>query len=221
MKASKKLLYVLTAFAVVVFGFLVLSKSNVFACGTYGSECPQGTSLVVDKLIRDPRSKGEVYVDNLTYSDYRFSPGEDIIFKVIVKNTGTSQVQNVKLNDTLPNVVNYVLLSGGVSTTVREVSSDLGYLDPNQTKEWYLRVRVKPAAELPADTVCGDPNAINKVFVTSSNTGQANDTSSFCTQRKVLGAETQPESGAEIYIIAVGLLGITAVGLFGSRKFAV
>ena len=191
-----------------------------YGCAPYGGECPVASQIVVDKQIKDPRTKGDVYVDNLLLSDYTFSPGEDVIFKIIVKNTGNKTVDNVQIVDTIPQVTNYVLLSGEPRESIRELTRDLGSLNAGESKSWFIRMRVKPAGQLPDGTVCGDPQAINRARVTAENMPDAHDTSSFCTQDNVRGVTTQPEAGSEILIIAAGLMALAGIGFAGQFALA-
>ncbi|MBI4136514.1 DUF11 domain-containing protein [Candidatus Roizmanbacteria bacterium] len=214
----KQLFYILIA---VVAYFLSAAAVNAqYGCPPYGGECPTASQIVVDKLIRDPRSKGEVYVDNLLLSDYTFSPGEDIIFKIVIKNTGNKTIDNVKAYDTIPPVANYVLLSGEPRETIRELNRDLGSLGAGESKTWFIRMRVKPASQVPDGTVCGDPQAINRVRVSANDMPDSFDTSSFCVQKTVMGVTSQPEAGSETLIIAAGLVTLAGVGLIGKRAAA-
>jgi uncharacterized repeat protein (TIGR01451 family) len=208
-----KLFYI----AIALFAYLVSATavSADYGCAPYGGECPTASQIVVDKMIKDPRSKGDVYVDNLILSDYVFSPGEDMIFKITVKNTGNKTVDNVKVFDTVPTVNNYVLLSGDSRESIRELTRDLGSLSADETKTWFIRMRVKPAGELPAGTTCGDPHAINRVQVSADTMPNTYDASSFCVQKTVLGVTTQPEAGSELILISAGLMALAGIGFAG------
>ncbi|MCR4264139.1 MAG: DUF11 domain-containing protein [Candidatus Roizmanbacteria bacterium] len=214
----KKLFFILIATIVYLLSASVASAN--YGCAPYGGECPTASQIVVDKLIRDPRSKGETYVDNLLLSDYKFSPGEDVVFKIVVKNTGNKTIDNVKVYDTIPTVANYVLLSGEPRESIRELNRDLGSLGAGESKTWFIRMRIKPAGQVPDGTVCGDPNAINRVRVSANDMPDSHDTSSFCVQKTVMGVTSQPEAGSETLIIAAGLLTLAGAGFVGKRAFA-
>jgi len=210
----KRILFII-AFSVIA----LLSARSVnaqYGCAPYGGECPVASHIVVDKTIRDPREKGDVYVDNLLLSDYQFAPGEDVIFKITIKNTGNNAVDNVTLVDTLPVLTDYLLLSGEVRD-MRSIEKSFGTLQSGESKYWYLRVRVKGSSVLPAGIVCGDPNAINRVVVHASNMPDTSDTSSFCIEKKVLGVTIQPKAGAELYVLVAAFVALSGVGLFGSK----
>src|SRR3989344_1531139 len=100
-----KKLFILIASVITLFARVQAVQAGT-SCAPYGGECPVTSQIVVDKLIRDPRSKGEVYVDNLLLSDYKFSPGEDVIFKIVVKNTGNKTKTKEKAYNRSPPVAN-------------------------------------------------------------------------------------------------------------------
>ncbi len=213
--------YIATILGAITFLTVTSTASAQYGCPPYGAECPPASKLVVDKTIRDPRAgnKGgaDTYVDNLTASDYKFGPGEDVIFRITIKNTGDQAVNNVEGVDTLPQLTDLLLTSGDARGTMREITKTFGTINPGETKTWYLRTRVKAADQIPAGTVCGDPKAINRVTVRAKDMPNASDTSSFCIQKTVLGATKQPEAGSELYIIAGGLIALFGVGFTGSK----
>jgi uncharacterized repeat protein (TIGR01451 family) len=210
-------LYILIIAFVSLFAIGTTKADAQYGCPPYGAECPPASVLVVDKTIRDPRAKGDVYVDNLTLADYKFAPGEDVIFKITIKNTSDKSVENVEGIDTLPLLNDVLLASGDTRSTIRQITKTVGTLGAGETKTWYIRSRVKGATEIPNGTVCGDPKAINRVVVRSKDMPDTSDTSSFCIQRSVLGATKQPEAGSEMVILAGGLLSLAAIGFFGNK----
>lgn len=198
---------------------LFVSATDVkaqYGCPPYGAECPPASVIVVDKFIRDPRQKGDVYVDNLLLADYKFHASEDVIFKIVIKNTGTNAIENVSAEDILPLLTDLVTATGEVRD-VREASRSIGTMEPDETQEWFLRVRVKGAEQIPAGTVCGDPNAINRVTVHAKDMPDTNDTSSFCIEKKVLGVVKQPEAGAEVILLASAFASMAGAGLIGKK----
>lgn len=208
-----------------IFGFIALvtflsftAEANAqYGCPPYGAECPPASKIVVDKTIRDPRSKGDSYVDNLTIADYKFAPGEDVIFKITIKNTGDTDVENVEAVDVIPVLNDVLLASGDTRSSIRDITKSFGTLKAGETKTWYIRTRVKEAVAIPTGTVCGDPKAINRVTVHAKDMPDTGDTSSFCIQKTVLGATKQPETGSEMYLIATALAGLVGVGFVGNK----
>lgn len=215
----KKFFLILIAFTVLF--ITAVGKANAqYGCPPYGGECPPTSQLVVDKFIKDPNQKGDIYVDNLTLSNYRFSPGEDVIFKIIVKNAGSRTLYNVQVKDTLPVYTNYMLESGETKSSIRDITKSYDLLNADESRQFYLRVRVKPGDEIAEGLTCGDPNAINRVTAWADGQPNTYDSSSFCIEKGVMGAVAQPEAGAELWIIALGLLTVSGFGLFGRKLFA-
>lgn len=210
----KKLIYLVVT-AILFFVSATYAHAQ-YGCPPYGAECPPASVLVVDKFIRDPRQKGDVYVDNLLLTDYKFHAGEDVIFKIVIKNTGTTAVENVSADDVLPLLTDLVAATGEVRD-VRDASRSIGSMQPDETQEWFLRVRVKSADQIPSGTVCGDPNAINRVTVHAKDMPDTSDTSSFCIEKKVLGVAKQPEAGAEVLLLASAFASMAGAGLIGKK----
>lgn len=209
--------YIFAFLAVAAFFAITTTADAQYGCPPYGAECPPSSKIVVDKQIRDPRSKGDTYVDNLTLADYKFAPGEDVIFKITIKNTGNQDIDNVEGVDTIPQLTDTLLLSGSTRTDIRELTRRFGTLKAGETRTWFIRVRVKNADSIPSGTVCGDPKAINRVTVHAKDMPDSSDTSSFCIQKSVLGATKQPESGSELYIVAAGLMALAGIGFAGQK----
>ena len=100
----KKLLAILVALA----SIFQLLTSNVDAqygqYGPYGGPEPS-LSIMVDKMVGKPvANKGDSngdYVDNLSPSDPRFVPGQEVFFKIKVKNTSDIKLKSVTVNDVL------------------------------------------------------------------------------------------------------------------------
>jgi uncharacterized repeat protein (TIGR01451 family) len=207
--------YIFVIIAAATFLIATTTADAQYGCPPYGAECPPSSKIVVDKQIRDPRNGN--YVDNLTLADYKFAPGEDVIFKITIKNTGNKDVENVEGVDTIPQLTDTLLLSGETRESLRELTKNFGTLKANETRTWFIRVRVKASDQIPAGTVCGDPKAINRITVRAKDMPNATDTSSFCIQKSVLGATKQPESGSPLLIIATGLSALAGIGFAGQK----
>jgi len=210
----------LLLYCFIVILFLAPFAYGQYGCPPYGAECPATSRIVLDKLIRDPSKKGEVFVDNLTLSDYHFSPGEEVIFKIIVKNTGNATLSKVDVVDTIPQLTDYVLESGAVRENIREITKTFENFKPDQSEEFLLRVKVAPAEKIPEKVFCGQPSALNRVIARAEGQPEEEDTSAFCIEKKVLGAVEQPAAGTQVWIFALGFLGLGVLGILGKRVFA-
>jgi len=195
----------------------------VFAAGHVTAPA-QATSdsaeLRIDKTIYDPRGNGQ-YVDSLLYDDYRFSPGEDIIFKVVVENKSENTLHNVTITDTIPPVTNMLILSGEERPEIREITKDWGSVEPGGIREWFFRLRVTSAEALSDDVVCEGVDAVNYAVVSADNVPEHEDSSSFCVKRPAPSEreeiDMQPETGASVMSVSLILSGIASTG-FVLRK---
>jgi len=164
----------------------------------YGEVAPT-VQILIDKKIKNPES-GD-YVDNLGVNDYHFAPGEEIRFKIQVKNTGETTFGKIEVKDYLPEYVE--LVSGKTEIEYQDLKSDESY-------EFELLVKVVSAEKIPDDQMvyC----VINKATV-KANDQSDEDTAQLCIEKKVLGVAVQPEVGANLLVLGLGFLGISALGI--------
>lgn len=195
----------------------VVSAQAQYGPPPYGEVPPEG-QILVDKKIKDPSKKGDVYVDNLGAADYHFSPGEEVFFKIKVKNTGNTTFSQAEVKDLLPQYVDYVLGSGGVRKDIRDVTTTYQDLTPDEEKEFEVRGKVVNSNEIPNDQ--GLYCVLNKAEVLAD--GQTDsDTAQLCIEKKVLGAVAQPPAGAELLALGLTFASISALGLFLKKKEAI
>lgn len=208
----KKLVVLVVSFI----GLLIVGSFSVQAqygpYGPYEGIPPEG-QILVDKKIKDPSKKGDVFVDNLGANDYHFSPGEDVSFKITVKNTGNTTFADVEVKDLLPQYVDYVLGSGDVNKDIRDITTTYENLDSDESKEFEIQGRIVASNEISNDQ--GLYCVLNKAEVIAN--GQTDsDTAQLCIEKKVLGV--QPPAGANILPLGASFLGISVLGLALKKK---
>lgn len=198
----------------VSFGGLLLSQRPVLSavrCETqYGGEevCVKIGELYIDKKVCDPtQSKCNLeelekafFVDNLGLTQYTFAPGEGIIFRLTIKNTGHEKFDKVHVRDVLPEFVEFVSGPGSYNSTLREVTFDIDNLDPDQTVEKEIVAKVVTADKLPANKYC----VVNYAEVKNENESDK-DTAQVCIEKKILGVVEIPVTGPENWIILSAL----------------
>jgi uncharacterized repeat protein (TIGR01451 family) len=192
---------------------LVIVKATVLAeTGGYfyGGGVPSA-EIMVDKLVKEP-SKG-IFVDNLGPTDYKYGPEQEINFKVIVKNTGNRELNDIQLRDVFPFYLDFV---NGPNNHVwqaasHEMTVPLGVLKPGESIEFITTGKVKPKADLPADKslVC----LTNWVEVKSENVIDA-DSAGLCIQNLSFLPATGPSLLPIILTIGLGVSGIVLVKKF-------
>lgn len=209
-----------TTYAFVLSAILVLcSASSAHASyGSYGSYGAYGTgaqnaSLLVDKKVSlsSATTKGGKnkisFVDNLASNDPRFVPGQNVYFKIKVKNTSDVKQSNILVKDVLPAYLEPVNMPNYDATTRTVVLTDNLSLEAGKGAIFTVNTKVVGQDQLPTDQ--GVMCVYNKAY--GSNTSVSDDDSAqFCIEKQVIGVTTQPSAGPEY---AMGLLALQMIGL--------
>ncbi len=194
--------------------FLGFSTPVFSQYGQYGQPSPS-YAIIVDKFVGKPIGEEKVeYVDNLSFSEYRFSPRDFVYFKVIVKNTSTVGLSDLKFVEHLPPYVHFVSGPGVYDKNTNSIYFTIPFLEPDETKTFYFSFRIFSQDELPKDkgVVC----MTNKARVEIGNVSDE-DSSQFCVEKVVLGVEKVPKAGAELALFFIASFGIGLAGI-GFRK---
>lgn len=175
--------------------------------GTYGGGtlCTRTGELQINKEVFNPNSKVNKFVDNITLENpdtrFTFAPGEEIRFKLRIKNTGDAVLNKVTVTDTLP---------GFLEPVDSQFSFDITDLQPGQTVEKELKARVVAVNKLANDkNMFCDVNKAEAVSGSMRDT----DTSSVCAEKKV--ATELPKAGATDTLAVIATSGL--FGYFGLK----
>lgn len=207
--------------------------SSIEAAGGYGTSncqiiygggevCQKTVSFTLDKKVQKPTKGGE-FVDNLGINDEKFAPGATVNFQITVKNTGDTPIENIDVLDTLPDHLTWV--SGG-NNTGNQVSYTLQKLEPGQSHNGNISVKVADINNLPTDKniIC----VTNNVRATQDG-NVASDASQLCIEKglkqKDGGPVVQqtpplkqtPQTGPGMLSLAA-LIPAGALGFFLNRK---
>jgi len=143
-----------------------------------GETCVRTGELQIDKEVRDPDTGN--WVDNLGLTSHRFFNGDEVVFRLRIKNTGDERFSKVEVSDTLPSHLE--LVSG-------DLNFEISDLDPGEEEIREIKTRVKNVSE---DEVVCEVNAAE----VEANSEHDRDTSQVCMGKKVLGVTTLPSTGA-------------------------
>jgi uncharacterized repeat protein (TIGR01451 family) len=185
--------------------------------GQYGVPAP-AEALIIDKTVGKPsQTKGGVtsleFVDNLSPADPRFHPGEQVVFRLRVKNISSSQINNVGIIDFLPSFIEPVEIPGSFNSNNRTINFSAGNFAPNEEKLFFLTTKVVAVESLPADKdlIC----LINRARVFTAGDPDE-DTARFCIEKQpgAVVPSAMPAAGVESGLIppVVAILAF----LFGS-----
>ncbi len=204
-------------FALLVSCFLFLVSSVKADTGQYGQYGQPSVSyqILIDKMVTKPDT--DQYVDNLSVSDPRFAPNQDIWFQIKVKNTSNQDLTNVEVHDYVPSYLEPLEGPGTWDSNTRVISWNAGDFVVDEEKVYFLKMRVYSTANLPSDK--GLFCLVNKTDARNENTYDE-DTAQFCIEKEVVGVSKVPSAGPEfgLLLLAGNILGAGA-GLYIKKKF--
>lgn len=168
-----------------------------------GEVCVKTGQLQIDKEVLDPQN--QKFVDNLGITSWKFTSGDEITFKLRIKNVGDATFDKVEVTDTLPDFLERT--SGDLNFEIKD-------LTPGETEEREFKTRVVSADKFPADksVVC----VVNAAEARSGDE-RDRDTAQVCLEKKVLGIAKLPKVGPEnstwviLGSIILGLLGLAFI----------
>ena len=199
----------LAALAVVKVNVLADSGGYFYGGGAVLSE------VMVDKQVKN-YEKG-IFVDNLSVADPKFKPEQEVVFRVMIKNTGNKDLDSIQIRDAFPSYINFV--SGPENSNwddgKREMTVDLNGLKAGESIDFLVTGKVFKREDLPEE----------KSIVCVSNFAEArsgdtidSDTSGLCIQNLEILPPTGPNSVLLMAVLAVGGLGILMVKKFGLKS---
>lgn len=212
----KKLIIFLSIVFFVVSLVLNVEKAN----GQYGQPAPS-YSILIDKMVGKPyQTKGGItsieYVDNLTPSDPRFVPDQEIYFKVRIKNTSTSDITNVTVKDYVPSYLTPIEGPGTWDVNTRIITWNAGDFRVDEEKIYYIKMKTNSQNQLPADK--GLFCLVNKVEALSDEANDS-DTAQFCIEKQVIAAKKVPSAGPEMGIsLLAGEFILLSLGFYLRKK---
>ncbi len=196
---------VVTAFFLtLVFAIATVSVSaSDTQYGPYGPSPVQ--SIEVNKTVQRPEKSD--FVDNLSPSDPRFAPTQDVFFRITVKNPTDQNLNDVTVKDFIPDLVDVVEHPGSYDSANRVITIDAGDFEPHQEKTYTVKARVRGQDQLPSDR--GIFCLINRAHAFNSAVSDE-DTAQFCAEKQVRKDIPQvPAAGPEM---GLGLLLLNALG---------
>jgi uncharacterized repeat protein (TIGR01451 family) len=204
----KKLIYV---FLLLVIGYYWLVNPVSAQYGQYGGETPS-YSILIDKMVGKPsQNKGATeyeYVDNLSPSDPRFSPNQEVWFKIKVKNTSSQNLTAVQVTDYVPSYLMPIEGPGKWNPDNRTITWNAGDFGVDEEKVYYIKMQVFDQSLLPSDK--GLFCVVNKVAAQKDNVAYDEDTAQLCIEKQVVGAKKVPQAGPEygMILLTLNLLGM-------------
>lgn len=231
MAILKSIAFYMKKIALIVTLFLFgLSSSASFA--SYGSEacqpiygggqtCVTTAKFILDKKVLHPKgTKGnaQVYVDNLSINDPKYTGGQIIKFQLIAANTGNKTISELTLTDILPDFVDFVSGPGTYDSKTRTITLSIPNLNPDESRKYTIETKARTNETLPQGQgiVC----VVNQASLISGS-DESRDNSQFCIEKKTTkgglpvlsapGLKQTPATGPEM----LGLIGLIPAALGG------
>lgn len=193
----------------------VLADSGQY--GQYGATAPN-LSILIDKMVAKPggnQTKGGItnveYVDNLSPADPRFRPGDQVMFKLKVRNTSNTSISNVTVKDYVPAYLEPIEGPGTYDSASRTITFDAGSFAIDEEKTYILKMQLFSQEKMPSDK--GLFCLTNKAQAYNGNVSD-DDIAQFCVEKEVVGAVQTPKAGPEMgLVLMLGELGLLGAGL--------
>jgi len=173
-----------------------------------GERCFGTGDILIDKTVKNPSSN--LFVDNLGVNDPKFSPGELVLYRLEVKNTGSSEFGKVTVKDVFPSYLDFVWGPAGWNSDSRTLQFDVYNLKSGESRQYEVMTRVFGQENLPADRslIC----VVNTASAEADGKSDS-DQAQICFEKKVLGIKVLPPTGTSFgWIITLGLMATSLVG---------
>ncbi len=212
-RTSRLLILGFLTFSVLLFNQSVNAQYGQY--GQYGGSLPSKT-ILIEKMVGKPvQTKGGTdqldFVDNLSPSDPRFAPEQQIVFRLKVKNTSDMALKGVEVKDFVPAFLTPVSVPGSFDAASRTITFNAGDFAMGEEKIYFLTMKIFSQNQMPADkgVIC----EINKAQATTKEVFDE-DSSQFCIEKQVLGVQHVPSAGPEMGLALMGLeFGLLGVGI--------
>ncbi len=160
--------------------------------------------LIVDKQLKQV-NEGQWH-DNLG-SKVAFNRGDLIDFRLIIRNSGDSDLESVVVNDILPNYLQPIFYPGQYDKQKKKIIWRVGTLKAGQEVIKRFRFRVDPKANLPSKPLL----LLNKAEVKSGSLNDSDRAMFFVVNKKL------PRAGGNIILASLMLLGLLGLGIIGRK----
>ncbi len=186
--------------------------------GQYGQPTIPGQTIIIDKLIAEPgtaTNKGGVnagiYRDNLPANGERFMPGEEVVFKLLVKNITNTTLQNISVVDRVPEFVEPLVGPGTYNSVNRTITYVIKELKPDVEDVAYIRMKVFAQNKLPANQILFAQ--INNAEATA-NGQKDQDSAQYFVEKQPIVVNQVPKTGPALGLAFLALQGLgLAIGL--------
>lgn len=189
--------------------FLILPQP---AFAQYVVQTPSPNSQInINKLVQDPRNGN--FVENLNSNEFLFGVNQEIDFRLDVRNTGQTDLNNIAVSDTLPAQLAFLSGPGAFSDSTNTLNFSVDKLSPGETKTFVVKSKVRTTFE---GNVC-----VTNFSQASVNNLVSQDTAVVCLGKAILPSLRElPKTGVSsvaLYLSTSLLFASLAIG-FAKRS---
>ncbi|MEI8067698.1 MAG: hypothetical protein WCG91_01960 [Candidatus Shapirobacteria bacterium] len=195
--------------SIAVVALIILALSLVKptkANAQYYSQGENKKEVSVDKKLRS--IDGSQYVDNIEASKRTFFEKDVLEFQIKVENIGNQTLNNINVKDMLPKYLGLIFNPGNFNKDNNTVEWTIDKLDPGQSKDYLIRVKIQNSTQLNVLT-----KETNNVEVKVDGLSDSDNASYF------IGKSEVPKTGNSALIIQTALVLGLGTGGFYLRKF--
>lgn len=205
--------------------FLFTGKVSASGCTPLyggGVTCPRRGEILIDKQVR--RADKDIFVDNLTEFDTKYSAEQEVVFRILVKNTGDDTIDEIQVKDIMPDFVAFVSGPGSFDKNESKNGTLTFYINnlaPSETREYWIYGKVFAANDLPENLIC---KLQNRAQARASGDRFDEDVAELCVEKAgvtkggVPIKEIPVTGPAGVITSVVSLSSILGIGLVLRRK---
>ena len=180
-----------------------------------GEVCLVSPDITVNKQVANPQTNK--FVEHLNINDTKHGPNSIVNFRITVRNTRTSDINNIEIKDIFPQYLLFDKGPGDFNSNTKTLSFKIDKLKQNESKTFTISGKVVPQNELPQEPVC----IFNRAIVAFDGKDQTSDNTQFCVQRigvtPVPPLQVTPPTGPSVLpLLAFGITG--AIGFILKRR---
>lgn len=193
-------------------------SANAQSCTTqYGTTTCVPADLTLNKEVRNPITG--LFVENLGTTDATFSPGSEILYRLMIKNASGETFNPVTVRDVFPEFVTFVSGPGTYDTASRTLTFTLENVIAGETRRVEVLAKVADKNAFPSGKSFRCVTNYAKATAPSRPDGDE-DTAQFCIQTEVLGVTTLPVAGFDSLALLVPFAGLGLTGFALLKKWS-
>ena len=184
-----------------------------------GEVCPEKqVKFTINKLVQTSGKGGE-FIENLTTGDPKFATGQNVNFKIVVENTGDSDITNLNVVDEFGEFLTFVAGVGNANQGAKQITFVVGTLKKGEKREFIITAKTAEQGLLPANQTVTCTQNMVKASVSEGSVAQ--DSAQICIEKQILGITPAPQilekqKVKEIPATGPELLGLAALAPLGA-----